>query len=106
MQYNRRKQTRCACETLRTKERVITNRVADVLYASLMPQRQAITMFIIHCSKPQQSDAVTPTPLAHRSHSCMRARALDHDKICRGRRRQMRPLTGYGMMYRPGPELT
>ena len=45
-----------------------------------MPQRQAITILIIYCSKPQQSDAVTPTPLAHRSHTCMRALALGHDK--------------------------
>ena len=44
-----------------------------------MPQRQAITMMIIDYSKPQQIDAVTPTPLAHRSHSCMRALALGHD---------------------------
>ena len=36
-------------------------------------------MIIIYCSKPQQTDAVIPTPLAHRSHSCMRALALGHD---------------------------
>ena len=61
------------------KERVVTNRVAYLLYASLMPQRQAITMIIIHCSKLQQPHAATPTPLAHRSHSCTRALALGHD---------------------------
>ena len=71
-----------------------------------MPQRQAITILIIYRSKPQQNDAVTryrlsevsmslwirlcnhtstyihthtPTPLAHRSHTCMRALALGHD---------------------------
>ena len=38
-------------------------------------------MIIIYCSKPQQNDAVTPTPLAHRSHTCMRALALGHDNI-------------------------
>ena len=38
-------------------------------------------MIIIYCSKPQQTDAVTPTPLAHRSHTCMLARALGHDMI-------------------------
>ena len=58
-----------ACETINTKERVVTNRVAYSLYAGLMPQRQAITMISIYCSKPQQNDAVTPTPLAHRSHT-------------------------------------
>ena len=36
-------------------------------------------MIIVYCSKPQQNDAVTPTPLAHRSHTCMRALALGHD---------------------------
>ena len=46
-----------------------------------MPQRQAITMIIVYCSKPQQTDAVTPTPLAHRSHTCMRALALGHDRV-------------------------
>ena len=69
-----------ACETFCTKERVFTNSVAYVLYAGLVPQRQAITMIIIYCSKPQQNDAVTPTPLAHRSHTCMRALALGHDR--------------------------
>ena len=59
-----------ACETFCKKERVITNRVSYVLYAGLMPQRQAVTMIIEHCSKPQLFDDVTPTPLAHRSHSC------------------------------------
>ena len=44
-----------------------------------MPQRQAITMIIIYYSKSQQTDAVTPTPLAHRSYTCMRALALGHD---------------------------
>ena len=44
------------------------NRVAYTLYAGLMPQRQAITIIIIYCSKPQQNDAVTPTPLAHQRH--------------------------------------
>ena len=68
-----------ACETISTKERVVTNRVAYSLHAGLMPQRHAITMIIIYCSKPQQTDAVTPTPLAHRSHTCMRALALGHD---------------------------
>ena len=63
-----------------TKEREVTNKVAYVLYAGLMPQRQVITMIIIYRSKPQQTDAVTPTPLAHRSHSCMRALALGHDR--------------------------
>ena len=53
--------------------------VAYTLYAGLMPQRQEITMLIIYCSKPQQNDAVTPTPLMHRSHTCMRALALGHD---------------------------
>ena len=67
-----------ACETISTKERV-TNSVAYSLYAGLMPQRQAITVIIIYCSKPQQADAVTPTPLSHRSHTCMRALALGHD---------------------------
>ena len=38
-------------------------------------------MIIIYCSKTQQTDAVTPTPLAHRSHSCMRALALGHDTL-------------------------
>ena len=37
-------------------------------------------MIIIYCSKPQQNDAVTPTPLAHRSHTCMRALALGNDR--------------------------
>ena len=37
-------------------------------------------MIIVYCSKPQQTDAVTPTPLAHRSHTCMRALALGHDR--------------------------
>ena len=68
------------CETLCTKERVVTNDVAYVLYAGLLPQRQAITMIIIHCGKPHQTDDVTPTPLAHRIHACMRALALGHDK--------------------------
>ena len=36
-------------------------------------------MIIIYCSKQQQTDDVTPTPLAHRSHTCMRALALGHD---------------------------
>ena len=81
MQYNRRKQTQCACETVVIRrERVITNRVAYTLYAGLMPQRHATTLIIIYCSKPQQTDTVTPTPLAHRSHTCMRARALGHDR--------------------------
>ena len=41
-------------------------------------------MIIKCCSKPraQQFNAVTPTPLAHRSHSCMRALALDYDNRC------------------------
>ena len=38
-------------------------------------------MIIIYCSKPHQNDAVTPTPLAHRSPTCMRALALGHDSI-------------------------
>ena len=38
-------------------------------------------MIIISCSIPQQIDAVTPTPLAHRSHTCMRALALGHDRL-------------------------
>ena len=54
--------------------------VACIFRAGLMPQRQAITVLIIYCSKPQQNDAVTPTPLVHRSHTCMRALALGHDK--------------------------
>ena len=84
MQYNRRKQTQYACETVVIRrERVITNRVAYTLYAGLMPQRQAITMSIIYCSKPQQTDAVTPTPLAHRSSTCMRTLALGHDSSLR-----------------------
>ena len=58
-------------------------RVAYTLYAGLMPQRQAITMIIVYCSKPQQTDAVTPTPLTHRSHTCMRALALGHDTSIR-----------------------
>ena len=37
-------------------------------------------MIIIYCSKPQQNDAVTPTPLAHRSHTCMHALAFGHDR--------------------------
>ena len=44
-----------------------------------MPQRRAITILIIYCSKPQQNDAVTPTQLSHRSHTSMRALALGHD---------------------------
>ena len=36
-------------------------------------------MSIVYCIKPQQTDAVTPTPLTHRSHTCMRALALGHD---------------------------
>ena len=43
-------------------------------------------MIIIYCSKPQQNDAVTPTPLAHRSHTCMRALALGHDTHIRSGR--------------------
>ena len=35
-------------------------------------------MIIIYCSKPQQTDAATPTPLAHRSHTCIRALELGH----------------------------
>ena len=81
MQSNRRSHTQCACETVVRRKRVVTNRVAYTLYAGLMPQRQAITMIIIYCSKPQQNDAVTPTPLAHRSHTCMCALALGHDKM-------------------------
>ena len=82
MQYNRRKQTQCACETVESeeKERVVTNKVAYSLYAGLMHQRQAITMIIIYCSKPQQADAVTPAPLVHRSHTSMCALALGHDR--------------------------
>ena len=49
-----------ACETFRSKERVITNRVAYLLYTGLMPQRQAIAMIIKHCSKPQLFNAFTP----------------------------------------------
>ena len=81
MQFNRRKQIQCACETIVRRKRVVTNRVAYTLYAGLMPQRQAITMRIIYCSKPQQNGAVTPTPLVHRSHTCMRALTLGHDKM-------------------------
>ena len=73
-----------AYETVVRRKRVITNGVAYVLYAGLMPQRQAITMIINYCSKPQQIDAVTPTTLAHRSHSCMCALALGHDNRCFG----------------------
>ena len=36
-------------------------------------------MMIKLCSKPQHFDAVTPTPPAHRSHSCMRTLALAFD---------------------------
>ena len=36
-------------------------------------------MRINYCSKPQQFNTVTQTPLVHRSHSCMRALALGHD---------------------------
>ena len=43
-------------------------------------------MIIIYCSKPQQNDAVTPTPLAHRSQTCMRALALGHDTPQQGSR--------------------
>ena len=43
-------------------------------------------MIIIYCSKPQQTDAVTPTPLAHRNHTCMRALALGHDTPPQGSR--------------------
>ena len=82
MQYNRRKQTQCACETVVRRKRVVTDRVAFTLYAGLMPQRQAVTMLIIYRSKPQQNDPVTPTPLVHRSHTCMRALALGHDILC------------------------
>ena len=39
-------------------------------------------MIIIYCSKPQENDAVTPTPQAHRSHTCMRVLALGHDNEC------------------------
>ena len=39
-------------------------------------------MIIVYSSKPQQTDAVTQTPLAHRSHTCMRALALGHDTSC------------------------
>ena len=40
--------------------------------ASSMPQRQAITMIIKRCSKQQQFDAVTPTPLAPAAtHACV-----------------------------------
>ena len=67
------------CEMFRSKERVITNRVAYLLYAGLMPQGQAITTTIKFCSKPQQFNAVTPMPLAHRSHACMRALALGYE---------------------------
>ena len=62
------------------RKRKSNYRVAYTLYAGLMPQRQAITILIIYCSKPQQNDAVTPTPLLHRSHTCMRALALGHDR--------------------------
>ena len=80
MQYNRRSRLGVHVRRSVRRERVITNRVAYTLYAGLMPQRQAITMIIVYCSKPQQNDAVTPTPLTHRSHTCMRALALGHDK--------------------------
>ena len=43
-------------------------------------------MIIVYCSKPQQIDAVTPTPLTHRSHTCMRALALGHDSLVDGSR--------------------
>ena len=36
-------------------------------------------MIIKLCSKPQQFNVVTPTPLAHRIQSCMRSLALDYD---------------------------
>ena len=78
-QYNRRSRLSVHVRRSVRRERVITNRVAYTLYAGLMPQRQAITMIIVYCSKPQQTDAVTPTPLTHRSHTCMRALALVHD---------------------------
>ena len=81
MQYNRRSRLGVHVRRFVRRERVITNRVAYTLYAGLMPQRQAITMIIIYCSKPQQNDAVTPTPLTHRSHTCMRALALGHDRM-------------------------
>ena len=38
-------------------------------------------MIVIYCSKPQQTDADTPTPLAHCSHTCMRALALGHGNV-------------------------
>ena len=38
-------------------------------------------MIIKLCSKPQQFNAVTPTPPALCSHSFMRARALGHDNM-------------------------
>ena len=41
-------------------------------------------MIIIYCSKPQQNDAVTPTPQVHRSHTCMRALVLGHENILWG----------------------
>ena len=40
-------------------------------------------MLTIYCSEPQQNDAVTPTPLVHRSHICMRALVLGHDTAAR-----------------------
>ena len=80
MQYNRRSHTQCSMlDDQYERERVFTNKIAYSLYAGLMPQRQAITMIIIYCSKPLQNDAVTPTPLAHLSRTCMCALALGHD---------------------------
>ena len=69
----------CARETVVRRTRVVTNRVAYLFYTGLMAQRQAITMIIKRCSKLQHLDAVTPTPLAHRSHLCMRALELGYD---------------------------
>ena len=86
MQYNRRSTLSVHVRRSVRRERVITNRVACTLYAGLMPQRQAITMIIVYCSKPQQTDAVTPTPLVHRIHTCMRALALGHDTPPQGSR--------------------
>ena len=81
MQYNLRSRLSVHVRRSVRRERVITNRVAYTLYSGLMPQRQAITMIIVYCSKPQQTDAVTPTPLTHRNHTCMRALALGHDML-------------------------
>ena len=54
-------------------------------------------MIIICCSKPQHTDAVTPSPLVHRSHSCMRALALGHGTPPQGSRGGGPTSTGWSL---------